>query len=42
LGELVAQVGGFGAIFLGLLPVLNGADGADGVEDFAEGVVFLA
>src|SRR5579859_1731910 len=42
LGELVAESGGFGAILLGLLAVLNGANGAEGVEDFAHGIVFLA
>jgi len=42
LGELIAEGGSFGAILLRLEAVLNGADGAEGVEDFAHGVVFLA
>ena len=42
LGELVAEGGGFAAILLRLQAVLDGADGAEGVEDFAHGVVFLA
>ena len=42
LGELVAEGGGFAAILLGLLAVLNRADCADRVEDFAHGIVFLA
>src|SRR5437899_13090233 len=42
LGELVAEGGGLGTILLGSLAVLDGTDGADGVEDFAHGVVFLA
>src|SRR5437899_5635790 len=42
LGELVAEGGGFGTILLGALAILDGADGADGFEDFAHGIVFLA
>ena len=40
--ELVAEAGGFGAILLRLQAVLDCANGAERVEDFAHGVVFLA